>query len=70
MAVVGSRRDYGLLGLDAQAAVANGLASAQWYSCPIGRKELKELMKRSDGPAIRDTAIWFGALAQIGRAHV
>lgn len=66
MAVVGSRRDYGLLGLDAKAAVENGLASAKWYACPIGRKELKELMKRSDGPAIRDTAIWFGALALSG----
>ena len=66
MAVVGSQRDYGLLGLDAQAAEANGLATAQWYSCPIRRKELKELMKRSDGPAIRDTAIWFAALALTG----
>ena len=66
MAVTASRRDYGLLGLDAKAAVENGLSSAQWYSCPIGRKELKELMKRSDGPAIRDTLIWFGALALFG----
>ena len=68
MAVTGTRRDYGLLGLDAKAAVANGLASAKWYSCPIGRKELKELMKRSDGPALRDTALWFGLLAVSGGA--
>ena len=66
MTIVGSRRDYGLLGLDAKAAVENGLASARWYACPIGRKELKELMKRSDGPAIRDTAIWLGALILFG----
>lgn len=70
MAVTGSRRDYGLLGLDAKAAVENGLASAKWYSCPIGRKELKELMKRSDGPALRDTALWFGLLALTGGAGV
>lgn len=63
MAVTASRRDYGLLGLDAKAAVESGLASAQWYSCPIGRKELKELMRRSDGPALRDTAIWLSLLA-------
>ena len=68
MTVVGSRRDYGLLGLDSKAAVENGLASAKWYSCPIGRKELKELMKRSDGPAIRDTALWLGLLAVSGVA--
>ncbi len=70
MAVVGSRRDYGLLGLDAKAAVANGLSAAKWYSSPIGRKELKELMKRSDGPALRDTAIWLGALLLTGAAGV
>jgi len=68
MAIVGSRRDYGLLGLDAKAAVENGLASAKWYSCPIGRKELKELMKRSDGPAIKDTLLWFALLAASGAA--
>ena len=68
MAVTGSRRDYGLLGLDAKAAVENGLASAQWYSCPIGRKELKELMRRSDRPALRDTALWIGLLAVSGGA--
>jgi len=66
LTVVGSRRDYGLLGLDAQAAVENGLASAKWYSCPIGRKELKQLMKRSDGPAVRDTMIWIGLLLASG----
>ena len=68
MAVVGTRRDYGLLGLDAKAAIEKGLTSAQWYSCPIDRKELKALMKRSDGPALRDTAIWLGALVLTGVA--
>ena len=70
MAVKASRRDYGLLGLDARAAVENGLASARWYACPIGRKELKELMRRSDGPALRDTALWLGLLALTGVAGV
>jgi fatty acid desaturase len=61
-----TRRDYSLLGLDARVAQENGLAAAEWYACPIPRKELKELMKREDGPAIRDTAIWFAALAAFG----
>lgn len=59
-------RDYSLIGRDAKLAEENGLAAAEWYSCPIPRKELKELMKRSDGPAIRDTLIWFAALALSG----
>lgn len=55
-------RDYSLIGRDAALAEANGIAAAEWYSCPIPRKQLKELMKRSDGPALRDTAIWVAAL--------
>ncbi|HEY3767878.1 MAG TPA: fatty acid desaturase family protein [Candidatus Angelobacter sp.] len=55
-------RDYSLIGRDTKLAEENGLASAEWYSCPITRKQLKELMKRSDGQAIRDTTIWFIAL--------
>jgi fatty acid desaturase len=55
-------RDYGLLGADADAAVAAGLKSAEWYHSDVSRKDIKELMKRSDGPAIRDTIIWLGAM--------
>jgi fatty acid desaturase len=61
-------RDYGLTGADGHEAVARGLASAQWYSTPIDRKIMKDLMRRSDGPAIRDTLIWFGALLVSGAA--
>src|SRR5208282_5123769 len=43
-----------------------GLASAKWWSPPIPRAELKELMRRKDGPAIRDTLIWFAALVVSG----
>jgi fatty acid desaturase len=52
-------RDYSLLGRDAKRAEDIGLSNAQWYAAPIPRARLKELMKRSDGPAIRDTLIWF-----------
>lgn len=62
------RRDYGLLGRDGQAAVARGLASAHWYASPVPRKQLKELMRRKDGPAIRDTLLWFACLAASGAA--
>jgi fatty acid desaturase len=59
-------RDYSLIGLDGQRAKEAGLAGAQWYACPIPRKRMKELMKRSDQPAIRDTAIWLGAMVLFG----
>ncbi len=59
-------RDYSLMGPEAEKAVAAGLASAKWYSPPIPRAELKELMRRNDGPAIRDTLIWFAALIVSG----
>ena len=39
-----SKRDYSLIGRDAEAAVAKGLAAAEWYRCDIPRKQMKELM--------------------------
>jgi fatty acid desaturase len=54
-------RDYSLLGRDARRAEEIGLSKAQWYAAPVPRKRLKELMQRSDAPAIRDTLIWFAA---------
>ncbi len=59
-------RDYSLVGPEHQRAIERGLATAKWYQCPIDRKQMKELMRRSDGPAIRDTIIWFGAMALSG----
>ena len=61
-------RDYSLMGKDGAHAIETGLANARWYATDIPRKEMKELMKRSDGPAIRDTLIWLAAL--IGFASI
>ena len=55
------QRDYSLTGRDGRRAVEIGLASADWYHSEVPRKLMKELMQRSDGPALRD---------KIGRAHV
>ena len=57
-----AHRDYSMLGSDAQRAVETGLAAAQWYHTDIPRKRMKELMQRSDGPAIRDAIILFGSM--------
>lgn len=52
-------RDYSLVGRDTKLAEERGLANAEWYACKIPRPRLKELMQRRDGPAIRDTLLWF-----------
>jgi fatty acid desaturase len=68
MPVTITRRDYSLIGRETRLAEERGLASAQWYASPITRARLKELMQRRDGPAIRDTLLWFALLALTGTA--
>ena len=56
------KRDYSLVGSSAQRALELGLASAEWYRSDVPRATMKELVRRSDAPAIRDTIIWIGAI--------
>ncbi|MEM7444494.1 MAG: fatty acid desaturase family protein [Pseudomonadota bacterium] len=51
-------RDYSLTGPESKRAVEAGLAAAEWYHSDVPRKTMKRLMKRRNGPAARDTAIW------------
>ncbi len=51
-------RDYSLTGPASRRAVETGLAAAEWYHSDVPRATMKTLMKRRDGPAIRDTVIW------------
>ena len=60
------QRDYSLTGPSAKHALELGLVSAEWYHSDIPRKVMKELMARSDQPAIRDTVIWLGLLVLTG----
>jgi fatty acid desaturase len=53
---------YSLIGAENQAAVAAGLAGGEWFRSAVPRKRMKELMRRSDYPAVRDTAIWLGLI--------
>jgi len=64
------KRDYSLTGADAQRAMASGLATAQWYQTPVSRNHMKELMRRSDIPAIKDTILWLGAMLVSASAGV
>ena len=61
-----ANRDYSLTGRDAGQALELGLANARWYKCAISRQQLKELMQRKDGPALRDTAIWLASFLVLG----
>lgn len=60
------KRDYSITGPENKRAHERGLVAAEWYTCPIPRQRMKELMKRKNGPAIRDTLIWFGSLLVLG----
>jgi Na+-transporting NADH:ubiquinone oxidoreductase subunit F len=54
--------DYSLTGENASLAVERGLAEADWYQTPVPRATMRELLQRRNGPAIRDTLIWFGLI--------
>jgi len=60
--------DYSLTGENAALAVERGLAEADWYQCPVPRATMRKLLERRDGPALRDTAIWFALLIGSGWA--
>lgn len=64
------KRDYSLTGPSARQAIETGLASAEWYHSDVPRKTMKELMQRRDGPAIRDTLLWFALLVLSGAGGV
>ncbi len=57
-----TKRDYSLLGADGRHAIEVGLAAAEWYHTDVPRKVMKDLMQRSDQPAIRDTILLYGLM--------
>ena len=62
------RKDYSLVGRDTVRAIERGLADADWYTSPVPRDVMRELLERRDGPAIRDTLLYFGLIAASGYA--
>ena len=59
-------RDYRLTGPGAASAIQRGLAEADWYLSPVPRATMQQLLTRRDGPAIRDTLLWFSLLLLSG----
>jgi fatty acid desaturase len=53
---------YSLVGSGAERAVTAGLSGVEWFRSEIPRKRMKQLMRRSNQPAIRDTSIWLGGM--------
>lgn len=60
--------DYSLTGVNAARAIEKGLAEADWYQCAVPRDTMRELLERKDGPAIRDTIVWFALIFSSGIA--
>ena len=61
-----TKRDYSLIGRDSRARQGERPGCRGLVFLPDPRKELKELMRRKDGPAIRDTIIWVAAFVVSG----
>jgi fatty acid desaturase len=59
-------QEYRLVGGAGESAQAAGLVNATWYKCPVPRPMMKQLMQRNDARAIRDTLIWYAAIAASG----
>ena len=66
MAVAATKRKYSLVGENTILALQRGLAEATWYTSPVPKEKMRELLKRRDGPAIRDTLLWFAILIGCG----
>jgi fatty acid desaturase len=58
--------DYSLVGKDTALAIEQGLAEASWYASPVPKQTLRKLLERKDGPALRDTFIWFALIIGSG----
>ena len=59
-------KDYSIIGPERAGAIHRGLADAEWYVTPVPRDRMRELMQRRNGPAIRDTLLWFALLGGSG----
>ena len=58
--------DYSLVGKETVQAIESGLAEATWYASPVPKQAMRGLLERRDGPAIRDTILWFALLLSSG----
>jgi Na+-transporting NADH:ubiquinone oxidoreductase subunit F len=60
------KADYSLTGTSTASAVEQGLAEADWYQSAVPRATMRRLLVRRDGPAVRDTLLWFALILGSG----
>jgi Na+-transporting NADH:ubiquinone oxidoreductase subunit F len=65
-----TKPDYSLTGVNSKRAVELGLAEADWYQTPVPRSDLRQLLTRRNGPAIRDTLLLITILVTTATATV
>ena len=51
---------------NSERALAKGLAEATWYRTPVPKAKIRQLLERRNGPAIRDTLLWFTLIFAAG----
>src|SRR6516162_3926200 len=51
---------------NSERALAKGLAEAPWYRTPVPKAKIRQLLERRNGPAIRDTLLWFTLIFAAG----
>jgi len=62
--------DYSLTGANAALAIERGLAEADWYTTSVPKDQMRALLQRRNGPAIRDTLLLFSILAVTAGATI
>lgn len=55
-------KDYSLLGPQAAAAQATGLANPTWFRPDVDPRAIRALMTKDDWPPTRDTVLWLGLM--------
>ena len=58
--------EYSLVAKETIGAAEYRLYDATWYRSPVPKEALRELLRRRDWPAIRDTTIWFALIIGSG----
>ena len=58
--------DYSLTGKDTALAIEKGLAEATWYTSPVPKAKMRELLERRDAPALWGLLLWVGLLVGFG----
>ena len=61
-----TNKDYSVNGAQTERAREQGLISAEWYKPPVPRERMKELMTRSDFPALWHALLWFSLIGASG----